>query len=134
MNPVFRATLLRLVPVVVLAAALAGCNRTMPVQNVTARQVAIPVGVDGAEAIKSAILSGGRAKGWNLVEVEPGHIVGSVAVRQHMASVDITYDDHSYSIAYKDSQNLMYDGTTIHRNYNKWVVLLEQQIQYNLPQ
>jgi len=133
MNRVLKATVFRLVAVMMLAAALAGCNRTMPIQNVTDRQVAIPVGVDGAEAIKSAILDGGRAKGWKMVEVEPGHIVGTVAVRQHVASVDIAYDDHSYSIVYKDSQNLMYDGTRIHRNYNKWIVLLEQQIASNLP-
>jgi hypothetical protein len=33
---------------------------------------------------------------------------------------------------YKDSDVLLYDGTKIHRNYNKWVELLERQINIEL--
>jgi hypothetical protein len=118
---------------VFLLLTTAGCARTVPLQNIDQRQVAVPADRDGAEMIKAAILAGGASKGWQMVEMEPGHIVGKVMVRQHMASVDINYDADSYSIAYKDSQNLLYDGSKIHRNYNKWVILLDQQIAMNLP-
>jgi len=47
-----------------------------------------------------------------------------------MARVVIAYSTRSNSIAYnsiayKDSHTLDYVGTTIHRNYNKWVRNLE---------
>ncbi|MCW8846341.1 MAG: hypothetical protein OQK99_10930 [Gammaproteobacteria bacterium] len=122
-----------LLVLVVLLLSLAGCNRTLPVLNINEHQVAISADQDGEAVIKSAILAGGAAKGWRMTESEPGHIQADITVRQHMASVDIFYDDHSYSIAYKDSQNLMYDGNKIHRNYNKWITLLDQQIALNLP-
>ena len=75
----------------------------------------------------------------NVIGIFPGVRTGSIVnlsvptVRQHFASVDIHYDSNSYSIRYKDSKVLMYDGTNIHRNYNKWVQLLDQQIKLNLP-
>lgn len=133
MNTSFSFRKSGLLVLVVLLLNLAGCNRTMPVLNIDEHQVAIPADQDGTAVIKSAILAGGAAKGWKMTESEPGHIQASITVRQHMASVDIYYDDHSYRIAYKDSQNLMYDGDKIHRNYNKWVTLLDQQIALNLP-
>ena len=42
-----------------------------------------------------------------------------------MARVVIAYSTRSNSIAYKDSHTLDYVGTTIHRNYSKWVRNLE---------
>ena len=53
-------------------------------------------------------------------------------VRKHMARVAIAYSTRSYSITYKDSHTLAYDGATIHRNYNKWVrnlkILINRQL------
>jgi hypothetical protein len=31
------------------------------------------------------------------------HIVGKLALRKHLAVIDITFDENSYSIKYKDS-------------------------------
>ena len=45
-----------------------------------------------------------------------------------MAVVDIKYTNKAYSIDYVSSQDLLYDGNQIHRNYNKWVKILEQDI------
>jgi len=111
---------------------LPGCQRVVPVQNVPATQVYIPADAD-ASFIPEAIVAGGRAKGWRMSHESPGHFVGYLAVRSHTAQVDIFYDANSYSIQYKDSTNLKYDGVRIHRNYNKWIILLDQQIQANLP-
>ena len=114
--------------------AASGCARTKPIYNVEDHQISVAAtGEEGLEVIKEAIMTGGRQKGWKMTEVEPGHIVGELVVRQHFASVDIFYDSDSYSIKYKDSRVLMYDGTKIHRNYNKWVTMLDQQIALNLP-
>jgi hypothetical protein len=122
-----------LLAVVAAATIASGCQRTVPVQNVADTPVYVPPGEEGRDVIREAIFAGGRAKGWRMSEPEPGHIVGTVDVREHSASVDILYDADSYRIDYKDSSNLMYDGSNIHRNYNKWVTLLDRQIQVNLP-
>jgi hypothetical protein len=127
--------MMRQVLVMIVMAAvlvLAGCQRVVPVHNVPETQVYIPAEGD-AGAVREAIVAGARAKGWRVSEEGPGHIVASIAVRSHTAVADIFYDATSYSIQYKDSSNLKYDGERIHRNYNKWVILLDQQIQANLP-
>jgi hypothetical protein len=81
-----------------------------------------------AQQIRDAIITGATAKRWQVREVGEGHLVAQIFVRSHMAEVDITYDATSYSITYKDSTNLRYDGTLIHRNYNKWIALMVGQI------
>ena len=45
-----------------------------------------------------------------------------------MALVRIDHDTKTFSITYKDSRNLGYDGTLIRRNYNRWVRNLKQSI------
>lgn len=111
---------------------LAGCQRVVPIHNVPTTQVYVPAESD-VSVIAEAIVAGGRTKGWRMSHESPGHFVGYLVVRNHTAEVDIFYDDDSYSIQYRDSTNLKYDGARIHRNYNKWIILLDQQIQANLP-
>jgi hypothetical protein len=53
-------------------------------------------------------------------------------LRTHVAVVDIDYDQRAYNIRYKDSTNLDYTGTTIHRNYNGWVENLDKAIKAQL--
>ena len=62
----------------------------------------------------------------------PGHIIGTLNIRDHIAIVDITYNSDSYSITYKDSTNLNYNGTNIHRNYNNWINNLDNAIKVQL--
>jgi hypothetical protein len=62
----------------------------------------------------------------------PGLIVATTGWSTHKMSVDITYDTRRYSIIYKDSANLGYDGTNIHRNYNYKVQELDRAIQDQL--
>ena len=65
-------------------------------------------------------------------EAEPGHIVGTLHLRKHMAIVDIPYSTNSYSILYKDSAQLDYNGDTIHQNYNGWITNLNNAIQQGM--
>ena len=60
--------------------------------------------------------------------------MGKLNARDHMAVVEIPYTENSFSIKYKDSQNLNYDASTgsIHNNYNGWVRNLENAIQVQL--
>lgn len=50
-------------------------------------------------------------------------------VRDHRADITIAYDADSYSIRYRDSQNMDYNNGKIHRNYNRWVANLNYDIQ-----
>lgn len=115
---------------VVLTMALIGC-RTAPVYNVTDTAVNVS-GKATADDVKQAIMSAGAGLGWQMKEVKPGHIVGSLFIRKHSAVVDIPYSTKSYSITYKDSTELKYDGTNIHNNYNGWVQNLDRAIQARL--
>jgi hypothetical protein len=70
---------------------------------------------------------------WEMEVAAPGHIIGTLDLRKHVAVVDITYDTKTYSITYKKSTNLMMvsdDGTPvgIHPNYNGWIQNLNAAI------
>ena len=97
--------------------------------------VPIPARVDNSrmslEDVKEAIIAGCRYKGWAPVLVEEGRFEASIHVRKHFAKVEIPFDANTYSIRYLDSQNLDFDPEKrkIHRNYNKWVILLSEAIQ-----
>jgi len=122
-NLLFIATIL-------LTLSLIGC-RTAPVYNVDEA----PVNASGKvtlDDVKNAIIAAGVGLGWQMKAVEPGHIVASLFIRKHSAVVDIPYTASSYSIQYKDSTELNYDGTTIHSNYNGWIQNLDHAIQARL--
>ena len=84
------------------------------------------------DQVQLAIIAGCRIKGWSPVEADDYRVRASILVRgRHYAEVEIPYSRESYSIIYKNSRNLDYDAKKrkIHRNYNKWVVLLSRAIQ-----
>lgn len=84
------------------------------------------------QATKAIVLAGMGLK-WEMEVATPGHIIGTLNLRNHQAVVDITYDTKTYSITYKKSTNLMMvsdDGTPvgIHPNYNGWIQNLNAAI------
>jgi len=109
----------------------AGC-RTGPIMDV--KDAAIPAAVGQnltLDEVAKGIVAAGAKHGWSMKIESPGHIVGSLLLRSHMAVVDIPYTRTSYSIMYKDSSNLKYDADskTIHSNYSGWVRNLHVAIQ-----
>ncbi|MCG8122984.1 MAG: hypothetical protein N0E55_03310, partial [Candidatus Thiodiazotropha taylori] len=64
--------------------------------------------------------------------VKPGHIVATIMKRGTTATVDIPYNKKSYSIVHKSSNGLKYDGSKINKQYNKWIVNLDNAIQQRL--
>jgi len=84
------------------------------------------------EAVKKAIIAGGKVRQWRMKEVVPGHLEAVIDVRTHQATVDIMFDELTYSITYRDSVNLNYKDGLIHRNYNKWIRNLDLSIQKSL--
>jgi hypothetical protein len=111
-----------------LVAGVSGCKNS-PVYNVSSASFVTPaVSQRTLVDVRDAIVRGGKGLGWAMEDVAPGHLVGTLRLRSHVAVVDIDYTLSSFSIRYKDSKNLLYDGQTIHRNYNNWIHNLERAI------
>jgi len=110
--------------------------RTTPVRNVELAPV--PTAPDKQQLtllqVEKAIVLGANALGWSTTVQSPGVIVATIRLRDHYAAVNITYSPSSYSIKYKDSTNLKYDGKTIHSNYNGWIENLDRAIRKNLAE
>ena len=107
-----------------------GCKSTA-VYNVKQAPIAMQNESYTLSDVEKAIIKAGGSK-WQMQKTEPGHIVGTLNHGKLMAQVDITYNRQDYNIEYKNSQNLNYDGTNIHRRYNNWIQKLSQRIQSNL--
>jgi hypothetical protein len=117
--------LFRLLAVVAVAGTLAAC-RTAPVYNV--ENALFTNEAPSLDAAATQIKLAGSSLGWQVAEESPGHLVARLPIRTHLAVVDIRHDKKSYSITYKDSSNLRYDGTVIHSNYNGWIQNLQNAI------
>ncbi len=126
-----KPVVLRALLIAFAAAALAACAQ--PIYNVKGAPVEGPGGKPPTMAeVEKAIVRAGSALGWKMQPVKPGHVVGTLNLRSHTAIVDVTYDIRTYNITYKDSVELNYDGTNIHKNYNGWVQNLDKGIRAQL--
>lgn len=105
---------------------IAGC-RTAPIYSVDNAEIS-GSGKHNANDVGQAIIRAGNSLGWQMKQAKPGTIIGTIHLRKHMAQVEITYNAKAYSINYKDSAELKYDGSTIHSNYNGWVQNLNRAI------
>ena len=117
---------------ILLAMALAACARTAPIYNVSEAPVVVTNNNYNLTDMKNAILRAGTSLGWQMQAVDQNNIIGTLNIRNHMAQVDINYDKSNYSINYRDSKELNYDGTKIHSNYNGWIQRLDQAIKTQL--
>jgi PBP1b-binding outer membrane lipoprotein LpoB len=116
--------------VVASLVVLAGC-RSAPIHDVVAAPVVTTKPVT-MEAVQSAIVVAGTGLGWRMEAGKQGTITGVLELRDHKAVVEVTYDTKAYNIKYKDSSNLDYSGTSIHKNYNGWVENLDKAIRAQL--
>jgi photosystem II stability/assembly factor-like uncharacterized protein len=115
----------------VLIAAV-GCRST-PVYNLTNQSIGTAGGkAKSLQEVKTAIVEAGKARGWTVRDIAPGHLEAELRLRGHAAVVDIKYSTTSYSITHKNSTNLNYDGTNIHPNYNSWIQNLQRDIENRL--
>jgi hypothetical protein len=113
-----------------MVALMAGC-RTAPVMDMGPTAI----GVNATqEQVKKAILRAAAGLGWSIKEEGPGLLLGTLVLRTHVAVVEIPYSTKSFSIQYKESQNLNYDETnkTIHSNYMGWIKNLHEAINQQL--
>lgn len=113
--------------ILIIAGLALGACRAAPVYNVSSSTMAAPPNAT-LEQVASAIKRAGVGLGWQMIEKGPSEMEGRLNLRSHLAVVSITFDTKQFSIFYKDSNNLDYNGTQIHKNYNGWVQNLEQAI------
>jgi hypothetical protein len=85
------------------------------------------------QQITDALAAGGAPRGWQVTQVKPGQLVATVNVRgKHMVSVDISAAPGLFSVKYKNSMNMNYDGMQINPHYNKWVQMLAEDARKEL--
>ena len=120
----------RLMGLAALLALLAlGACRVAPVQNIESAPLAAPE-FASLEDIADAIVRAGLTRGWEMREIRPGLFEAKLLVDgRYEARVDIFFDTRTFSVVYKDSVNLRYNGRTIHKRYNQWVSFLKAEIQ-----
>ena len=97
--------------------------------------LAVPAGLK-VEQVSKAVRGALAGRGWTVTSEEPGHIVSTLNVREHMAKIDIVYDVQTIKISYLESGELMYaqkEGQrVIHRNYLSWIQNLVNDMNRNL--
>lgn len=108
---------------------LAGCPHQAAVRNVDSSPLTNQADAS-MKQIAGAIRRAGAGLGWQMKEISDSHILGTLNLRKHVARVDITFNNKTFNIQYKDSVNLDYesDAKTIHSNYNGWIQNLENAI------
>lgn len=124
--------LIAVLSILVTTLALTGCPHQADVYNVEDASIVSNVQNISADDVRKAIIRAGGALGWSIKDAGPNQLEGTLHLRSHIAKVDIPYNTGSYSILYKDSTNLRYDGTKIHSNYNGWIQNLHKAIQVQL--
>lgn len=105
---------------------IAGC-RSAPLYNVERSSFNVSEQKSMTE-ITEAIQRAGTRLGWQMNVERPGLMIGTLNLRSHQAVVEIPYDTTGFAITYRDSTDLDYDGTAIHKNYNSWIQNLEREI------
>lgn len=119
---------MRTVAAVGIAVALIACSAA-PIYNVQSTPIATASGKKPTTAqVRGAILASGAGLGWQMKDAQPGVIEGRLALRSHVAVIEIPYSDSSYSIVYKSSTGLDESGGNIHKNYNGWIQNLQRSI------
>jgi hypothetical protein len=97
--------------------------------------IAVPAGLK-VEQVSKAIRAALAGRAWAVTSEEPGHIVSTLNVREHMAKIDIVYDLQTITIKYLESGELMYaekkGQRMIHRNYLNWILNLVNDMNRNL--
>jgi hypothetical protein len=97
--------------------------------------IAVPAGLK-VEQVSKAIRAALAGRAWAVTSEEPGHIVSTLNLREHMAKIDIVYDVQTIKISYLGSGELMYaekkGQRMIHRNYLNWIQNLVNDMNRNL--
>ena len=79
--------------------------------------------------MQQAIVKSLVGRGWIVQKITPDLVQAQITVReQYHAEIDIPYSASHYQIIYRNSSGLDYKDGKIHKNYIRWVRLLDRDI------
>jgi len=120
---------LKIVISTIIIVFLMGCNSTVPVKNFDNQTIAqYGDATSSVKSVERSIVRAAVTLGWKTKVTSDNAIIATLDIRKHQLVVLITHDDKSFSIEYRDSTNLKYNGTKIHRQYVNWVTNLIRSI------
>lgn len=108
---------------------LTACSTMQPIQTI--QNQPIPSGLSNKQ-IQQAMMTAGFNRHWVITPAAKSSMVGKLNWHGHYVKVTIPYTSSKYAIVYQDSNNLDYKQGQIHRAYNKWTNMLNDQIQTQL--
>ena len=114
-----------------LLLTLTGC-KTIPMPDYSNQPLASYGGTKNTlQDVEKSIVQAAVSLGWQTKIIEDGKISATLNIRKHQLIVLITYDTESVSVNYVDSENLKYNGESIHRQYANWITNLLRKINAN---
>lgn len=130
-NPVLKFSKIIAASALILL-GLAACNqREQPIYSVSARPVPQASQSLSPEQLRLRFVTAIEQAGWVVRDAIPGELTAEMRWRTHAAIVTVAYNATTFSINYKNSENLLVgrapDGM-IHRQYNARVRKLEDAI------
>ena len=85
------------------------------------------------EQVGERIRRAAQMQGWDVVqEVQPQVIYVTKRRGSHSATAAISYDNATFSIQLRGSENLKQADTRIHKLYNEWIRELESTIEHEV--
>ena len=83
--------------------------------------------------VKAAIVEALATRNWVITNENGNEIQAKFVIKENQfIAVKISYTDRYYNINYLDSQNMKYNGSKIHKTYNKQVKALDKVIKSNV--
>ena len=109
-----------------LILGLAACTT----RNLYAPSQALPPGREYSQVeLQHAIVSALEARQWEVRQVSQNQVLAQITVRgRHHAEIAIDYSPAEFQIRYLSSSGLDYEDGKIHRNYNRWIKKLRNDI------
>ena len=99
-----------------------------PVLNVADHPIPAIAAKLSVDDIRKNIMLAGLKRHWRFEEVGPGELKATQQDNTRMAIIRVTYTPRTYSITLLESSGMEQEGDQIHRNYNRWVQFLMQDI------
>lgn len=112
---------------------LSGCSLlNEKVNDVSVQDV--PANITTAKQVEKAILIAGQTLNWTMEKTKDNQLIGTQALSNYRALIQIDFTARGYSIQLKESTNLGYNPElhTIRPSYNKAIKDLTNAIDVNL--
>ncbi|MDM1696715.1 hypothetical protein [Thiopseudomonas alkaliphila] len=123
---------LKIISIVGLSGFILACSTSQPLVNPQSAIYQQPV---SDETMQQAIYAALKKYEWQLVKQQPGAVYASYNKNnRHLANIKITYNSRQFKIQHESSTGLNYKAEkgSIHRNYNRWVRNLVNDINSEL--